>query len=112
MGYLIDSRTLMYATGGLAYGATRNGFSQASNYGATVVTSSSGTHSGWTVGGGIEYALDARWSAKLEYDYLAFNDGVSSSTTVVRNPGQHAIFTVQAANSSANTVQLGLNRHF
>ncbi len=28
------------------------------------------THFGWTVGAGVELALDRRWSAKLEYNYI------------------------------------------
>jgi hypothetical protein len=35
------------------------------NHGAT-------TQTGWTAGGGVEYALDPHWSAKVEYDYLGF----------------------------------------
>ena len=29
----------------------------------------SDTKTGWTAGGGVEYALDNRWSAKFEYLY-------------------------------------------
>ena len=35
---------------------------------------------GWTVGGGVEYALTPAWSLKLEYDYLSFG------TSNVANP--------------------------
>jgi opacity protein-like surface antigen len=35
-------------------------------------SSGSATAAGWTAGGGVEYALDPHWSAKIEYDYLGF----------------------------------------
>jgi opacity protein-like surface antigen len=28
--------------------------------------------SGWTAGGGLEYAFDRRWSVFVEYDYMNF----------------------------------------
>ena len=31
------------------------------------------THSGWTVGGGLEYAFAPNWSAKAEYLYVNLN---------------------------------------
>jgi outer membrane immunogenic protein len=58
---------LLYAKGGFAFGNERN----------TVITPagnlfSSGTTTqyGWTVGGGVEYALTPHWSARLEYDFI------------------------------------------
>jgi outer membrane immunogenic protein len=119
-GYLIDPRVLTYVTGGLAYGHTRNEFNQSINPpgpGGTIrflTTSSSGTRTGWTAGAGIEYALDAKWSVKAEYDYVAFNDGVSSRNTIsFAVPGAPVYaFNVQAANNSTHIVQIGLNYHF
>jgi outer membrane immunogenic protein len=58
VGYAFD-RFLPYVTGGLAMG----------NINANVagVGSSSATNYGWTIGGGMEYALTDHWSAKVEY---------------------------------------------
>lgn len=57
-------RALIYATGGLAWGNFRY---------TTVVwpwsVDYSKTHTGWTVGGGVEYALTNNWSARVEYRY-------------------------------------------
>jgi outer membrane immunogenic protein len=53
-------RSLVYATGGLAYGKVKSsivggGFD------------SNDTNVGWTIGGGIEHAVSRNWSAKIEY---------------------------------------------
>jgi outer membrane immunogenic protein len=120
VGYLYNPQVLAYATGGLVYGRTRNDFTQ-SIVGPgpvgffTLSNTAPSMSTGWTIGGGIEYAIDAKWSVKLEYDYLQFNDGVSSTTLIAFNPGKggnQGLFNVQAANNSAHTVQVGFNYHF
>jgi len=60
-------RTLLYATGGLVYAAILNSYSVlgAQNDFRT-------TRSGWTVGGGIEYAVTNNWSLRAEYRYSNF----------------------------------------
>lgn len=62
---------LVYATGGLAYGHvssdTRVLFSVGDDHYAG---SHSTTRVGWTVGGGTEWAITSRWSARLEYLYV------------------------------------------
>jgi outer membrane immunogenic protein len=60
-GYAFD-RFLPYVTGGLAVGdirATTPGFAGASQ-----------TNAGWTVGGGLEFALTNNWTAKAEYVHV------------------------------------------
>lgn len=59
--------TLVYAKGGAAFAGV--------DYTArdlTAGTSSSAkiTQYGWTVGGGLEYALDRSWSVRAEYNYI------------------------------------------
>ena len=61
LGYAFD-RFLPYVTGGAAFGDVRAT--------APGVGSASDTRVGWTVGGGLEYALANNWSAKLEYLYV------------------------------------------
>ena len=74
IGWTPINRNLFYATGGLAYGhvSTSTSTSQIEFLGDTF-TSSSGTGaktlSGWTIGGGWEWALAANWSIKTEYLY-------------------------------------------
>src|ERR1700742_1645016 len=63
LGYLVTGATMIYATGGLAY--ARIDHSAVVQTNPTV--SETSTRTGWTVGGGVEYALNAAWSVKGEY---------------------------------------------
>ena len=59
MGYAFD-RTLIYITGGLAYGGLN----------ANPVTGDATSNVGWTIGGGLEYAFTNNWTVKLEGLYV------------------------------------------
>lgn len=66
LGYAFG-QLLPYITGGWAWGRselTVNAFDDG------LITSDSRTHSGWTVGGGLEYLVNRNWSVKAEYLYL------------------------------------------
>ena len=75
LGYAWD-RVLIYATGGVAFGAFRtdfNGFGMgAGGVPITGSTNVSDTRVGWTVGGGIQYAVTNNWSVRAEYRYTDF----------------------------------------
>jgi outer membrane immunogenic protein len=62
IGYAFD-RTLIYGTGGFAYGNIKN----------TGTFSVSETQTGWVVGGGVEYKLAPAWSVKAEYQFLSLD---------------------------------------
>ena len=65
-----DNRLMIYATGGVAYGG---GNSQFSAFDATTDTFWNGNPSssrvGWTIGGGVEYAITNNITTKGEYLY-------------------------------------------
>jgi outer membrane immunogenic protein len=61
LGYAVG-QALPYVTGGLAYGAVRTGLPGFSK--------DTDVKAGWTVGGGVEYALGGSWSVKAEYLYF------------------------------------------
>ncbi|MGI8568220.1 MAG: outer membrane protein [Methylocella sp.] len=64
-------RALIYATGGLALGGFQTDFSlEDPPFFATAHRSN--TRVGWTVGGGIEYAVTNNWSVRAEYRYSDF----------------------------------------
>ncbi len=81
---------LFYGTGGLAYGGLES---------KTAGLSEDKTHFGWTIGTGVEVALNRAWSAKAEYLYVDLNDRSYSTT------GTHNGFW-------SNMLRLGVNYHF
>ncbi len=72
IGYAFD-RILVYATGGGAYG----NFHTSYNDGVAFDSFNNG-HFGWTVGGGIEYAIDNNWSVRAEYRYTDYGSQTDS----------------------------------
>ncbi len=75
------SNWLFYVTGGLAYGGFEHSVTQNCNVGCGPIRtfSDSQTRTGWTVGGGVEVALNQSWSVGAEYLYMDFGtDSVSA----------------------------------
>ena len=70
VGYLVFPDTLLYATGGLAYGRVNADFSVSHPSLGTISVSDSATKTGWVVGGGLEWALDRSWRVRAEYLYM------------------------------------------
>jgi len=62
-------RTLVYATGGLAAARVKTTLDDLYPAGV-VTTTSTANYVGWTIGGGIEFALWQNWTAKAEYLYV------------------------------------------
>jgi outer membrane immunogenic protein len=93
LGYAFD-RVLPYVTGGFAWADVK-----ASIAGGAVAGSSTHWNSGWTIGGGVEYAIDPRWSAKLEYLHFDIDD-------FTYNP-----FPLRAS-SRFDVVRVGINYRF
>jgi outer membrane immunogenic protein len=82
-------RTLVYATGGAAWAkidASEWGFLSgppaATSGRGPIITGhqESNTRIGWTVGGGLEYAVGYGWSVKGEYLYVKFDDYTTFTT--------------------------------
>jgi outer membrane immunogenic protein len=66
---------LVYAKGGGAW--VRDNYTLTDVTGTTL-TAASTNPSGWTIGGGIEWAVAGNWTAFAEYNYLDFGTrGVS-----------------------------------
>jgi outer membrane immunogenic protein len=73
-------RALIYATGGVAIGSLHNSYLNTSDGRSDTFDT---TRVGWTVGGGVEYAITNNWSLRAEYrytDYGHYNDFLANST--------------------------------
>ena len=96
-------RRLAYATGGFAYGGGKIE-GTATIGGVATAFSSSNTYTGWTVGGGIEYALTNNWLLRAEYLYIDFGDGPTVPVTAAVN--------IVAGDMTDNIVRAALNYKF
>ena len=77
LGYAFD-RTLIYVTGGLAYGHVSNSYwyYDYSPYDFNV----SGMRAGWVVGAGVEQAIDHHWSISAKALYVDLGKAHASTT--------------------------------
>lgn len=101
VGAAIDT-VLIYAKGG--YGWVNNEISATNGI---VGFSQSKTHSGWTVGAGLEWMFAHNWSGKVEYQYY----NVDSERYLVGHPGVNNGDGVDLS-GSFNTIKVGVNYHF
>jgi outer membrane immunogenic protein len=76
VGVLVTPRALVYGTGGVAFGhfstpwhEVASPFELIGNANPEPIELLGGYRTGWTVGGGIEYALDSNWSTRIDYRY-------------------------------------------
>jgi outer membrane immunogenic protein len=98
-GYAVD-RALFYATGGAAFGGIRNNY-----FKGAAEDSVSHTRIGYTVGGGVEYAINNNWSVRAEYRYTDFGH----YTDYLTNTAAGAPYTKHDAE---NRVELGFSYKF
>ena len=78
-----ETNVLPYVTGGLALSNFRMADSYADNAGASGAFgggSNSDQRTGWTIGGGLEWAVNDRWSVKGEYLFVNLGRIAASST--------------------------------
>jgi outer membrane immunogenic protein len=104
---LTFDRLLVYGTGGVAFtqsDVTRTQLATAGGIPAGTVDQLTNIRTGWTVGGGLEYAFAHNWTAKVEY---LFAD-MGSITNTFPNAG----ITNGPINLNVNTVRAGINYKF
>jgi outer membrane immunogenic protein len=115
IGWTIKPNILGYATGGLAVTQLQVANSFSDNYvpAATGGGSNSATKLGWTLGGGLEWAIDKHWSAKAEYLYVNFGSvTVNSIITSTRSGGGYAQALSTSADLTAQIARVGINYKF
>jgi outer membrane immunogenic protein len=110
VGIAVD-HSLFYVTGGAAFA----NFNYTQSYTDTLFAASgassvSTTKSGWTVGGGWEYAFAPHWSVKAEYLFARFTS-VSTTGTVVSTTGNSNVLN-GSADLQTHIGRVGLNYRF
>jgi outer membrane immunogenic protein len=100
VGVAVDA-ALFYAKGGYAWA---NNKLSASAPALGFAVSDSHVHSGYTIGGGLEYMFAPNWSAKAEYQYYNFGN-----TTFTTGPGD--IVGTRFRNDE-HTAKVGINYRF
>jgi outer membrane immunogenic protein len=130
LGYLPTDRTLLYATGGFAYGHVKEnvalnstpnggGFSDGT-HGYICVSntncflgSGSRTATGWTAGAGVEYAFWNNFTLRLEYLFVSL-DGNIVNVVAQTPPGGNvpSSFSANFSRTDFNVVRGGLNYRF
>ena len=113
-GYAFDS-TLVYATGGLAFGDTTLNTSIVSPFacgpaGLCATASSSQWRAGWTAGGGVEWAFMQAWRVKAEYLY--YDLGSRSQNQFDPLDGFPVPVFTSSAKFNGSIVRAGLNYRF
>jgi len=108
LGYTVKPNVLVYATGGLAYGDVS--YSANTNFVVQQFPASlSTTKVGWTLGGGVEYAVSKCWTVKAEYLYM---DLGSESVIAGAIPPYAPLAEGYTWNTKANIFQIGMNYKF
>ncbi len=97
LGYAID-RTLIYITGGLAYGGLNSTW-----------WSGGTSNTGWTIGGGVEYAFTNNWTVRLEGLYVNLDAGNRTINFV--GPGGNYI-VAGGSGDGGGLVRVGVNYKF
>jgi outer membrane immunogenic protein len=101
LGYAMD-RTLLYITGGLAYGGLNGNWWHGST-----------SNTGWTIGAGIEYAFTNNWTARLEGLYVNLNTGNHTAYfTRAGVAGNYVVTTAGGSSNGGGVVRVGLNYKF
>jgi outer membrane immunogenic protein len=98
LGYAFD-RILLYGTAGAAFGNIQAGLNPPSTFDSRL-------EAGWVAGAGVEFAISANWTAKVEYLFVDLSSGACST---VANCGGAAGSSVSF---NENIVRAGVNFKF
>jgi outer membrane immunogenic protein len=95
---------LIYVKGGWAWADQSLTATLVGPLGGVVTAGQSNFHSGWTVGGGLEYLFAPNWSGKVEYMYVDL--GSTTFGNGVLFPGGVGV------GHTLHTIKGGINYHF
>ncbi len=106
------NRLLIYGAGGVAFGnfTLQSNMALDDNLGPAYASMPDRflTRVGWTLGGGLEYAVTNNWSVRTEYRYTDFGT-VNEAPTAVSGPG---IAFAGGRHLDQNQIQVGFNYKF
>lgn len=108
---LLDSRLLIYGTGGFAYG-------EVDRVALGWWDNNNGVRGGWTAGGGVEWAFLPNWSAKIEYLYTELQGNNNNNNWWIAPIVFPGVLPAGAWGSNwsrranLSTVRAGVNYHF
>jgi outer membrane immunogenic protein len=115
LGYAFD-RVLLYVKGGVAFVDTKASVIDACSTGACgvgrVAASASETEVTWTVGGGLEWALNNNWSIKGEYMYIGLDNTMSTCGPATAGPATGTVFCWNHNFDGIHTAKFGFNYRF
>jgi outer membrane immunogenic protein len=115
LGYTVSPELLLYATGGVAFADFKIASSYADNAIDPTFPGGSGfgrrteVRTGWVMGGGGEWLLNASWSITAEYLHLDFGS-MGVDVPVSNTPAFVQRMRVEA-DLSAEVVRVGINYH-
>lgn len=109
LGFVLVPETMIYGTGGFAFGhatVSHSLFSTgfAGTFNATATTSN--TKTGWVIGAGIESMIMPNWTVRLEY--LHYDLGTVSSVAPILNPGPTGTTTQANFRVNGDLARVGL----
>jgi outer membrane immunogenic protein len=106
-------RLLIYGTGGFAYGNVDYSANTNFDNGITYPVDFTETKTGWTAGGGLEYALSNHWTIRAEYLHYDLGDEHRTQNKLVAGVPQGPPFFVRYNfDTSGEVVRAGLNFKF
>lgn len=117
IGFSPMCRLLIYGTGGLAYGnvdySAQTNFGTTFFHGASYPVNFTETSTGWTAGGGVEYAINPHWTVRAEYLHYDLGSPSKTGSEFIAGVPQNLGFAVKYNfDTDGNIVRGGLNYKF
>ena len=79
IGWAFD-RILVYGTGGVAFANLKDQYN-APGFPFPFAATATSFATGWTAGGGVEYALSGPWTVRVEYLHVGFSRSATDTTS-------------------------------
>ncbi len=108
-----DNRLLVYGTGGFAYAGGSSNFNVYDATGLYWNGNPSSTRTGWTVGGGVEYAITNNITIKGEYLYVDLgSQNITTAGNLAATTLFPGVYATAKINYDASIFRAGVNYKF